>query len=56
MGKIAYAMINGEMCAECGAHLEPGEKVYLQENDTKLMTMPKNGEPAGVPVICANCK
>jgi|688.fasta_scaffold00105_97 hypothetical protein len=46
----------GKTCAVCGAHLEPGEKVYLQEDEAKLMTMPKNGKPAGVPVICANCK
>lgn len=46
----------GKTCAQCGAILDPGEKVYLQEDETKLMTMPKNGKPAGVPVICANCK
>ena len=54
--KLADAMTNGELCSTCGSTLEPGEKVYLQEDETKLMTMPKNGKPAGVPVICANCK
>lgn len=56
MLKVADAMTNGILCSTCGSALEPGEKVYLQEDDTKLMTMPKNGKPAGVPVICANCK
>ncbi len=56
MGEIADSMINGEVCALCGVYLEPGEKVYLQEDDTKLMTMPKNGKPAGVSVLCAHCK
>ncbi len=56
MLKVANAMTNGALCSCCGSVLEPEEKVYLQEDDTKLMTMPKNGKPAGVPVICANCK
>jgi hypothetical protein len=62
MCEKADAIMNGEICAVCGAYLEPGEKVYLQEDETKLMTMPKRsnislyGKPAGVAVICANCK
>ena len=49
-------VLEGSACVTCGTHLEPGERVYLQEDETKLMTMPKNGKPAGIPVICANCK
>jgi predicted nucleic acid-binding Zn ribbon protein len=56
MREKADAIMNGEICAVCGAYLEPGEKVCLQEDEAKLMTMPKNGKPAGIPVICANCK
>lgn len=54
--KKALKLAEGEICSVCSAHLEPGERVYLKEDDTMLMTMPKNGKPAGVPVICANCK
>ena len=55
MGEIADAMINGEMCALCGVYLEPGEKVYAQHGGNK-MTMPKDGSPAGIPVLCVDCK
>lgn len=55
MGEIADAIINGEMCAECGVYLEPKETVY-QETTGKKMKMPEDGSPAGIPVICWNCK
>jgi hypothetical protein len=54
MGEIANKLINGEMCAECGVYLEPKEKVYVQGTNKKI-NMPKNGEPAGIPVICKYC-
>lgn len=55
MGEIADKMINGEYCAICGVYLEPKEKVFVQETGTK-MQMPKDGSPAGIPVLCEFCK
>lgn len=52
----ALKVVLGELCLVCNAKLEPGEKVYLKEDNTKLITMPKNGKPPGKAVICANCK
>lgn len=53
MGKIADAMINGELCAGCGVYLEPKEKVFTDDN--KPCRMPKDGSPMGFPVYCASC-
>jgi len=54
MGEIADAMINGELCAECGVYLEPKETVYTQQGGEKVK-MPKNGEGYGIPVLCCEC-
>lgn len=55
MGEIADSMINGEVCAECGVYLEPGEKVFDQASGSK-MNMPRDGSPMGFAVICSCCK
>lgn len=54
MGDIADSMINGEMCAECGVYLEPKEVVYTQTGGVKV-TMPKDGQGYGIPVLCCDC-
>lgn len=54
MGEIAEAMINGEICEQCGVYLAPQEVVYLQSNGQKT-TMPVDGSGIGVPVICKSC-
>ena len=57
MGEIADAMINGEICAECGVYLEPRELVWLQgDGNNTRFRMPKDGSAAGVPVVCTGCK
>ncbi len=55
MGEIADQMINGEICAECGCYLEPGEIVFYQGGGGK-MEMPEDGEGAGFPVLCEGCR
>ncbi len=58
MGEIADAMINGKLCVTCGAYLEPGEKVYLQNYEkgtSPKVKMPKDGSEFGVPVNCTMC-
>ena len=54
MGEIADSMIKGEVCSQCGVYLAPGEQVYLETGET--VYMPEDGEPFGVPVICACCQ
>ena len=53
MGEIADSMVAGEICAQCGMYLEPGEKVYTQQG--VKVTMPKNGQGYGIPVVCCDC-
>lgn len=53
MGEIADKMINGELCSQCGVHLDPGSTVYLTTGET--VYMPSNGEAFGVPVLCEFC-
>jgi hypothetical protein len=55
MGQIADLMIAGELCAECGVYLEPGETVYTQQGHDKVK-MPDNGTGFGIPVLCKDCK
>lgn len=61
MGENASRMIDGADCAYCGVYLEPGEIVYpieldsLEEIRAGKTNMPEDGEPFGVPVICADC-
>lgn len=54
MGEIADSMINGELCAICGAYLEVGETIVPQNSDD-IDTMPEDGTPFGVPVLCLEC-
>lgn len=41
MGEIADAMLNGEMCHQCGVWLEE----FLE-----------TGKPLGYPALCEDCK
>ena len=59
MGEMADMMLNGTMCHQCGVYLEPSEIVYLVNYESKkkrIVIMPKNGEPFGLPVHCSDCK
>lgn len=55
MGEISDAIIAGELCAHCGAYLEPNERVYTQ-SDLSVLIMPTGGDGAGIPVLCVDCK
>ena len=54
MGEISDAIIAGELCAHCGAYLEPGERVYAQ-CDLSDLIMPLDDGGAGIPVLCEDC-
>lgn len=54
MGEISDAIISGELCAHCGAYLEPGERVYAQ-CDLSDLIMPLDGGGAEIPVLCEDC-
>ena len=54
MGELSDSIVSGELCANCGAYLEPGERVYAQ-CDLSDLIMPLDGEGAGIPVLCEDC-